>query len=76
MGKDNLRLVSVRIAPDTLAKIDKFIANHYYWKRNTVINGLLTSLVHVCTEGQLYELARYNPHNPSNIKIEVRIIKE
>ena len=41
---EKLKLISVRIDPDTLAKIDEFANEHYYWKRNTVISRILYSV--------------------------------
>ena len=42
---EKLKQISVRIDPVTLQKIDDFCKKHYYWKRNTVINGLLGAVV-------------------------------
>ena len=44
MPKENLQLISVRIDPDTVAKIEKFAARHSYWKRNTIINNVLMTI--------------------------------
>ena len=57
---ENLKLISVRIDPETLRKIDDFCKRHYYWKRNTVINGLLTAVVDAMDNDTLYEMVRYN----------------
>lgn len=65
---ENLKLISVRIDPETLRKIDNFCKQHYYWKRNTVINGLLTAVVDAMDKGTLYDMVRYNRisgYNPS-----------
>lgn len=57
---ENLKLISVRIDPETLQKLDEFCKQHYYWKRNTVINGILTAVVDAMDKGTLYEMVRYN----------------
>lgn len=60
---ENLKLISVRIDPETLKKIDDFTKHHYYWKRNTVINGLLTAVVDAMGDGTLYDMVRYFRHS-------------
>lgn len=65
---DKLKLISVRIDPETLQKLDEFSKQHYYWKRNTVINGILTAVVDAMDKGTLYDMVRYNRisgYNPS-----------
>lgn len=57
---ENLKLISVRIDPVTLRKLDDFCKQHYYWKRNTVINGILTAVVDAMDKGTLYDMVRYN----------------
>lgn len=57
---EKLKLISVRIDPETLRKIDNFCNSHYYWKRNTVINGLLTAVVDAMDRGTLYDMVRYD----------------
>lgn len=65
---ENLKLISVRIDPETLRKLDVFCKKHYYWKRNTIINGLLTAIVDAMDDGTLYDMIRYDRisgYNPS-----------
>lgn len=59
---ENLKQISVRIDPVTLRKIDDFRAKHYYWKRNTVINRLLSAVVDAMDDDTLYEMVRYSRH--------------
>jgi hypothetical protein len=56
---ENLKLISVRIDPKTLEKIDTIQKVHYYWKRNTIINGLLTAVVDAMDAGAIYDMVRY-----------------
>lgn len=65
---ENLKLISVRIDPVTLEKIDAFKRKHYYWKRNAIINGILSAVVDAMDDNSLYDMVRYcrNYHdNPS-----------
>lgn len=61
MEKQNLKLVSTRIDPRTIEKIDQFCRNARYWKRNTVINGILTAVMDLASEKDIYNLIRYHP---------------
>lgn len=59
---ENLKQISVRVDPVTLQKIDLFCKNHYYWKRNNVINGLLSAVVDAMDDKALYDMVRYSRH--------------
>lgn len=58
MAKENLKLISVRIDPDTLAQIDEFVSKQYYWKRNSVINAILTSVMRDFNHKEIYDMTR------------------
>lgn len=58
MNNKNLKLTSVRIDPDTLAKIDAFAAKHGYWTRNSIINNILTVVFSKFSERQIYDMCR------------------
>lgn len=60
MAQENLKLLSVRIDPETIEKIDVFTKKHYYWKRNTVINRILTAVMNDFNDGQVYDMVRKN----------------
>lgn len=55
----NLKQISVKVDPDTLQKIDDFCKKHYYWKRNRVINCLLSAVVDAMDDKALYDMVRY-----------------
>lgn len=60
--KENLKLVSARIEPRTLENIEKFSKSHIYWKRNAVINGILTAVFDHFEDGDIYDMVRsWNP---------------
>lgn len=65
-----LKLVSVRLDPCTLSKIDDFCRTHSYWKRNAVINGILMAATSRFDDGQLYDMVRSNyfPDVPMNVR--------
>ena len=56
----NLKLVSCRIDPDTLEKIDHFVARHTYWTRNAVINKILSTVINRFDERDVYDMVRSN----------------
>lgn len=62
MAKQNLKLISARIEPKTLDQIDAWLRHHIYWKRNTLINGVLTAVFNTFSEKEIYDMARYSPH--------------
>ena len=76
MAKENLVLVSCRIDPETLEKIEKQVKRHYYWKRNTVINGILTAVMDNFTDQQVYDMVRYWRQGHNEIKAEFEIVKK
>lgn len=57
-----LQLISVRIDPQTLKKVDELTTKHYYWKRNAIINGLLNAVVDAMDDKTLYDMVRYSRH--------------
>ena len=59
---ENLKQISVRIDPETLRRVDDFIESHQYWKRNTVINAILTAIVDAMDDRALYDMVRYSRH--------------
>lgn len=57
---ENLKLISCRIDPETMKLIDTFVSRHGYWKRNAVINGILTAVVDTFTPSDIYDMVRYS----------------
>lgn len=53
-------LLSVRIDPTTLAKVEQFTRQHYYWKRNTVISGVLDAVFDNFSPSDIYDMVRYS----------------
>lgn len=59
MANDNLKQISAKIDPETIAKLERIQKVHYYWKRNTIINGILTAVVDTFTDEEIYDMVRY-----------------
>lgn len=57
---ENKKLLSVRLDPTTVMNIEKFAEMHYYWKRNTVIDGVLNAVFDNFDEKAIYDMVRYN----------------
>lgn len=71
---EKLKLISVKIDPETLRALDKFQERHYYWKRNTIINGILSAVVECFDNDAIYDMVRfsryYNPNASGTFKLE------
>lgn len=48
---ENLKLISVRIEPETLRLIDKYAKRHDYYKRSAIINSILAAVIK-CSDPQ------------------------
>lgn len=73
MAKENLKPVSTRLAPATLKAIDQFIAKRRYWKRNTVINQVLTAVFTEFEESDIYDMVRYYPQEGEEVECKFKI---
>lgn len=73
MSKENLKLLSVRLNPDTVEAIEKFTVNHPYWNRNSVINNLLSTIFKDFTDKQIYDMARRHFFSKNEIKAEYEL---
>lgn len=73
MSKNNLKLLSVRLNPDTVEAIEKFTVNHPYWNRNSVINDLLSTIFKDFTDKQIYDMVRRHFFSKNEIKAEYEL---
>ena len=71
---ENLKLISVRLEPDTIEKIDRFCEDKRYWKRNTVINVVLTELFSRLSDGDLFKMMEYRYRRDQDLQISVQIV--
>ena len=76
MTKENLVLVSCRIDPETLEKIEAQVKKHYYWKRNTIINGILTAVMDNFSDQQVYDMIRSWRQGQYETKADFEILKK
>ena len=56
---ENKKLLSARLDPQTLEKIDNFVKHHDYWKRNTVISNILDAVFDNFDDKSLYDMVQY-----------------
>ena len=75
MAKENLKPVSTRLDPKTLEAIDKFVATRSYWKRNSVINQVLTAVFDNFTETEIYDMVRYRRRSNYTVEAKFEIKK-
>lgn len=68
---ENLKSIGVRLDPSTIEAIDEFVRNKYHWKRNTVINAILTNLFLLADKGTIYDLVRWNRYCRNSNDYEV-----
>lgn len=57
---ENLKPLSMRIDPETLKLIDAWVRKHYFWKRNTALNGVLTAVFDTFSSKEIYDMVRYS----------------
>lgn len=69
----NLQLISVRLDPDDLDALTKFCSRHTYWKRNTVICGIISAVMRDFNERQIYDMVRRNRFAVEIVTAEYRI---
>lgn len=73
---ENLKLISARIEPRTLEKIEEFCKNHRYWKRNAVINGILTAVFDHFEDGDIYDMVRSCNPTDDEVDCKYKLIKK
>lgn len=59
---ENKKLLSTRLDPQTLVKIENFANKYYYWKRNTVISNVLDAVFDCFDNKAIYDMVRYCRH--------------
>lgn len=65
MSNEKLVPCSTRLDPEVLEKIEEFRKNRRYWKRNTVINAILTAVVNDFDDRAIYDMV-CRPHHGYN----------
>lgn len=67
----NLKQISVKIDPETLKKIDKKACEFYSYKRNAIINNVLTAIFFNASSKDITKLIQYWRHGNKKLKIEI-----
>lgn len=76
MARENLKPVSTRLDPETIKAIDQFVVKRRYWKRNTVINQVLTAVFKNFEENDIYDMVRYWPKSGDTVECKFQIKKK
>lgn len=66
---ENLKQISAKVDAQTIEKIDAIALKAKYWKRNAIINGILTAIVDSCTYDEIMLLVRYWKHNQKSLPL-------
>lgn len=74
MAQENLKPISTRLDPQTVEAIDKFCEKRSYWKRNAVINSILTTVFENFEENEIYDMVRW--WRRANYKVEAKFKME
>lgn len=56
--RNEKKLTSIRFDVDVLEKIERFTADHRYWKRSDVINLVLRAIFENFETGEIYDMVR------------------
>lgn len=75
MSRENLKLISVRIDPEALEKIEKFVEDRRYWSRNGIINSILCAATDCMDTQSLYDMARYSRYYKKDVECKFEIKK-
>lgn len=68
---ENLKPIGVRLDPQTIEALDKFCLSNYGYKRNTVINCLLTTVMTVASKQTIRRLIQFSPYFQSPEQFEI-----
>lgn len=72
--RENLKLLSIRVEPIVLKLLDEQVQLHTYWKRNTIINLLLKTILTRFTDRQLYDMMRCAIYRDAETDIKFDVI--
>lgn len=69
----NLKLLSVRLDPDCIERIDDFVKRHEYWSRNAVICRVLDIVFEDFDQRDIYDMVRKNQYSKDPVTAIYRI---
>lgn len=70
------QLISAKVSPQTLSKIDDFLKNHRYWKRNTVISCILDAVMDNFRPEDIYNMMCYSRQYGQHVNTKFSFDKE
>ena len=76
MGRENLKLVSIRLNEDLIKKIDNEALRQRYWKRSDIIRDILTAVFDEMSERDIYNMIRYPWYRKNVVNAKFEITKE
>ena len=66
---ENLKQISAKVDAQTIEKIDAIALKAKFWKRNAIINNILTAIVDSCTYDEIMLLVRYWKHDKTSLPL-------
>lgn len=66
---EKTKQISAKVDAQTIEKIDAIALRAKYWKRNAVINNILTAIVDSCEYDEIMLLVRYWKHDKSSLPL-------
>ena len=69
-------LTSIRIPSDVYEKIEALADRHSYWKKSTIINGLLAAVLYNFKDEEIYDMIREWAWNRNEVDCKFEIIPE
>lgn len=76
MGRENLKLVSVRLDEDLIKKIDNEALRRRYWKRSDIIRDILTAVFDEMSGRDIYDMIRYPWYRKNVVKAKFELTTE
>ena len=76
MGRENLKLVSIRLDEDLIKKIDNEALRQRYWKRSDIIRDILTAVFDEMSGRDIYDMIRYPLYRKNVVNAKFEITKE
>ena len=73
---EKTKVISVRMYVSTLAKLDEFTAKTRYWKRNAIIEQMVSNLLEYASYDDIMKLVRQYDHDKQGLKIHIEKIQE
>ena len=63
---EKMKQISLKIDPATLEKIDEMARHFKWWKRNAIINQVLSAVLDECTADDILKMLRYWKHDSTS----------